>query len=349
MPTATPVVPCSADLDAALRRAIIRVIPAYYARSPEEQERYRLNLDRNQDFRIRQSLLKTLFGFDAADEEAMDEILREFDDSQYLLLNSALLPLYGIGEDHFFLNESMAEGVTLLDFETVGDYARDDHEFQEKARKEDSPDYQAKPYRGNLSPCWARLNLDGTFHYATLYSLAGFLSDAIEETGMERIETLIPHRFVEGKRHGQREEGGYRYDMRVDAGGQEAPLEELQRRFHEYQNARYECLLDRLDTEGARKVFLRRDPASSDPQLRVIFSDKTALDAVRFKHFVRDCRAIEGQIADLDILADQERSQATDFLEGEFRDIQANFDPTVVQLRKKRKIILAEGVAGELL
>ena len=36
--------------------------------------------------------------------------------------NSTLLPLQGIGEDNFFLNEYLSTDVTLLDFNTVGAY-----------------------------------------------------------------------------------------------------------------------------------------------------------------------------------------------------------------------------------
>jgi hypothetical protein len=34
-----------------------------------------------------------------------------------------LLPFQGIGENYFYLNEWLADGASLLDFETLGDYA----------------------------------------------------------------------------------------------------------------------------------------------------------------------------------------------------------------------------------
>ncbi len=88
----------STEHQSALRRAVIRVIPEYFALPPAEQERYRLNIPEDQEFRTRQALLKTLFDIDVADEDAMEDCLRDFDDKQYLLLNSTLLPLQGIGE-----------------------------------------------------------------------------------------------------------------------------------------------------------------------------------------------------------------------------------------------------------
>jgi hypothetical protein len=38
------------------------------------------------------------------------------------LLNATVLPLTGIGEDNFFLNELCAEGESVLSFGTVYDY-----------------------------------------------------------------------------------------------------------------------------------------------------------------------------------------------------------------------------------
>ena len=125
----------SSDREAILRRAIIRAIPEYYSWPKTEQERYRLSVPKEQDFLIRQAVLRSLFGIEVETEEVLNEVMKGFDDEHYLLLNSTLLPFQGIGENDFFLNEWPANGITLLDFETVGDYARDDYEFQEQARK----------------------------------------------------------------------------------------------------------------------------------------------------------------------------------------------------------------------
>lgn len=75
----------------------------------------------------------------------MEALLDSLDDAQYLLLNSTILPLQGSGADSFFLNESLPDDQTLLDFETLGDYARDDHQFQKHARKQEDPKYVSGP------------------------------------------------------------------------------------------------------------------------------------------------------------------------------------------------------------
>ena len=48
-------------------------------------------------------------------------------------LNWARLLTAGIGEDYIYLNESMAEGKTLLDFPTLYDYDYADYVFQRRS------------------------------------------------------------------------------------------------------------------------------------------------------------------------------------------------------------------------
>jgi hypothetical protein len=344
--------PTQTDKDAFLRRAIIRVWPDYFSWPEGERERRRLQRSREDDFRMRQAIVQSLFSHDVRSNEELNALLDSFDDAQYLLLNSTLLPLQGIGADDFFLNESLPEDKTLLDFETLGDYARDDHRFQEQARQQDDPNYVIRPYRGDLHHSWARLHIDGVFYYADLSSQAGYLVDALDGLGFDRIQSLIPHEYVNGPNHGKWEGKGFLYDKRIDAHGLEGQLEELQRRFYDYMNKRHEDLLNLFDKTAQERVYLldridRSHP--DDPRMDFVFSDKTTLDAVRFRHFMSDCRLLAGDNRELETQLDHERRAALAFLEESHRDITEHFDPTVVALRKKRKIILADGKLKDLL
>lgn len=336
------------DRHAVLRRAIIRAEPEYYAWSPAQQERYRLTIPEERKFLIRQTVLRSLFGRDVDTAEAMREVLEGFDDEQYLLLNSTLLPFQGIGDNDFFLNECSAEGTRLLDFATVGDYARHDHELQEQARKTEDPIYEVRPFQGDLFPCWARLNIDGEFHYATIVSLARYLADRLDSAGSERIRSLIPHRYIAGSDHGKREKGGSLWDMRVEAGGMEPQLDELQRRYYEYLGDCHSRLLERFDDQGARRVYIERTEQGVERNTEFVFSDQRALDAVRFRRFWADCQRIAGDSAELAVLIDEVEQAAFRFLEEQFRDIQNNFDPSVVPFRKKRRIIVADRALDDL-
>ncbi|MDO9104347.1 MAG: hypothetical protein Q7U57_05235 [Methylovulum sp.] len=173
------------------------------------------------DLRIRQLMVNVLFGIKTPNRDDLETALDSFDGGQYLLLNSTLLPLTGIGDDAFFLNEYFSENSSLLDFETVHDYDYADHVFQESIRQQDDPNYTAKPYRGSLYYRWARLQINGVFHYANLCMLAGYVHSKLEEFGFDKINGLISHEYVEGKNHGKRESQESLFDMRVDAGGLE--------------------------------------------------------------------------------------------------------------------------------
>lgn len=337
------------EWNAVLRQAVIRVKPDYFALSETEREYYRLRLNTEDDFRIRQTVIKELFGIAVSMTEELDAILETFDDSQYLSLNSTLLPLQGVGEDNFFLNEYLPTDVTLLDFSTVGDYARDDHRFQEQARKQEDPEYKTRPYRGDIYRCWARLIIDGTFHYADISSLAGYLTDALDELGFDRIDELVPCQYINGPEHGKREDTGYVYDKRLDANGLEGQLQALRDRYYTYMSGRYEALLDRFNTSPTTCVYMRNRTRDNEPHMDFVFSDATAMDAVRFRHFVRDCQCIAGDPAEVDNLIEQEKHLALDFLANTYKDIMDNFDPTVVMLRRKRKIILANEKLKDLL
>ena len=71
------------------------------------------------NFRIRQTVLKALFHIQADTSERLDAAFAAFDEAPYLLFKSTLLPIMGIGMDSFFLNEELADTTTILDFETL--------------------------------------------------------------------------------------------------------------------------------------------------------------------------------------------------------------------------------------
>ena len=93
----------------------MRVKPEYFSWPPDVQERYRVRMPDADDFRIRQAVFKALFHIQADTKERMDAAFDSFDEAQYLLCNSTLLPIMGIGADSFFLNEYLGDNTTILD------------------------------------------------------------------------------------------------------------------------------------------------------------------------------------------------------------------------------------------
>lgn len=333
---------------AAVRRAIMSVVPEYFSWPTEVQERYRATLPHEDYLRFRQALLKIIFDIKTTSGDVKSE-LEDFSDGNYLLLNSAMLQLTGIGDDCFFLNESMADNTSLLDFETVYDYDYADHCFQETMREKDDPAYIAKPYRGTLYDRWARLHINGIFHYATLYLLASYVNSRLEEVGSNKIDELIPHQYVDGKNHGKREGSGTIFDMRIDADGLEGQLDELKGRYYAYLFVRCDMMAADFDTKSMKQVYCIDTSRGGDPHMDFVFTDKTTLQAVRFRKFTADCQAIKGNPDELAALIETECQAMLGFLEQAHQDIMAHFDPKVVKLRKKNKVILSDVAAKDLL
>jgi len=326
----------------------MRMNPDYFGWSLEAQERYRMSMPEHDAFRLRQALLQALFGLYAKTDEDLSKISDQFGDEEHLVFNRALLPAAGVGEDSFFLNEYLGEGKTLLDFDTLYEYDYDDHCFQEQARKDDTPDYVMKPYRGALYQRWARLFIDGAFHYASLCMAAGYVYSNLDQFGQKKVSTLIPHRYVNAKDHGKREGKGTIFSQRLDAGGKEAQAEELQRRFWDYLSQRYDALCIEFDGQARKAVYMEDKSRPYDPHMNFIFSDKTALQAVRFRHFMRDCCSLIADRAELDAVINRERQALDAYLESACRDILTNFDPKVAPFRKKNKVIIADGALDDL-
>lgn len=293
----------------------MRVNQDYFGWSLEAQERYRLSMPDQDAFRLLQELVKALFGLHAKTDEDLSKISDQFGDEEHLVFNRVLLPAAGVGEDFFFLNEYLGEGKTLLDFDTLYEYGYDDHCFQEQARKDEALEYVMKPYRGALYYRWARLFIDGVFHYASLCMAAGYIYSRLDEYGQEKLSTLIPHRYVNAKDHGKREGKGTIFSQRIDADGKKAQAEELQRRFWDYLSQRYYALRTEYDGQARKAVYMEDNSRPHDPHMNFIFSDKTALQAVRFRQFMRDCRPLVADRAELDAVISREHQAVDAYLD----------------------------------
>jgi hypothetical protein len=80
--------------------------------------------------------------------------------------------------------------------------------------------------------------------------------------------------------------------------------------------------------------------SETDNQIHFIFSDKTAMAAVRFRHFLCDCRNLERDRSALTALESREFAAVGRFLDAEYRDIQQHFDPKVSRMKKRRRVLV---------
>lgn len=312
--------PLAQDRDAILRHAITQVKPAYFSWPIEEQEKYRVALPPDEWFRIQQIVLRALFQTEVTTEDELDATKRSLNDAQHALRNGTLLPLYGVGDDFFWLDENLGDR-TLLDFATLYDYDIWDHRFQEETRKDESPEYVPQMYRGSLYLACARLLIEGRFNYAMLSMAAGYLRSQIEEAGYQQMQKLIPHHHVDGERHGRRTKTGTIWDQRIDAGGMEGQLQELRSHFWSYLDARYAELRQEFDSSAATAVWMIDRSTPEENRVHFVFSDKTALQHVRLRHFVHDCRSRHLDVAMLEDATERERFEAERFLSDSYAKI----------------------------
>lgn len=301
------------ECDAILRDAIMQVKPEYSTWSIKEREKYRVAPPPDEWFRVRQIVLRSLFRIEVATQDEMDAALKGFSNAQRALMSGTLLPLRGVGDNFFWLNESLGDK-TLLDFSTLYDYDIWDYRLREDARRKELAAYASQPYRGELYLSSAHLFINGRFHYATLSMAAEYLRCAIAEAGYRKLQNLIPHRYINGKRHGKRTQSRTIWDRRIDAGGMEVQMEKLGGRFWRYLNDRYSEWQQEFDCSARGAVWLLDRSTPDENHAHFVFSDRTALQHVRLRHFMFDCRS---RLQDPEILentAESEKSAVERFL-----------------------------------
>ena len=330
----------------AARKALIAADARYYAWTPEEQERFRVTMSEDARCRVQRVLLDDLLDIKCRTDE-VDEAWKNVSLTDLNPLNWARLLTTGIGEDYIHLNECMAEGKTLLDFPTLYDYDYADYLFQEEARKRDFPDYGGIAYYAYQHPSWVRLLIHEQFYYSTFTSLATYVLDEIESAGEEIIQQLIPHEYVDGKNHGKQEQGGFLWDVKIDAAGQEAQLDELRSRWYGYQRKRW-LALSKSNVQRPPAVYVHDKDWNDDPHRFFVFTNERTLKQIRWRHFLSDCKSLVADYAEVEKFVAEEIDRANSWLLENLRDIQENFNPAVVKLRKKRKVILTESALDDL-
>jgi hypothetical protein len=326
-----------------LRRAVMVAKPEFFTWPTQEQLRYRVDLPDHDREAIIVALLR------GAGQRRPAALAKLESHGRIALplqnqINEWLLPLCGIGEDAFVLNEHMTEGESILEFETLHAYDVHDHAFQQAARKEHDDPYVPEPYTGALHASWARMLLNGRICYLTLSMASWHLCGTMEEAADEEIRRLVPHRHVRGPEDGAVEGEMLRWDIRVDASGQEALLEALRRRVWAEQDRRRRELGEAFQKQRSGATFFDDNPWPGEgpeaQNLHIVFTDPAALAAVRFTSFLRNCRDLERPWSELQALESHESEHMRAFVKAQHDDLVQNFDPKVVPLRKKRKILM---------
>ena len=323
-----------------LRKAIIKHIPEYFSWNEARQEKYRANLPDDVLNNIKCYLINQLFGLTPKTEDEMDDVLESLTEEQLTQINAEALPIYGIGEDKFFLNESFGDGVTVLDFETLYDYDFNDHKFQQKEKLKESKNYVVKPYYGSLNFTWARLFINNDFYYGMLSMMSDYINNKLDIIGSDYIDDLIPNEYVPGPNHGKSQGEAFVYDMKRNANGLEGQLDELNARFWKYLDVTKSRLNIEFDKTN-QDLFLIDESKEGDPCVHFIFRNKSVLKSIHFKTFMKNCNALEQtNHEEIKIKIDVEKDLLIQFLKSEFVDIIENYDSKILKFKKKRKILI---------
>jgi len=189
-------------------KALKAADPHYYSWSAQRQEAIRATMDRFASRRVDVVLLKEILDVHCTAENVR-ELWSDVPLSEINNLNWAKLLTVGIDEAMTFLNESLAENISLLDFKTLFDYDYDDYLFQEEANTKELKRYTPRDYYALRFSRWARMIINDQLYYATLYSSAIYLTESLDDHGNDIIQTLIPHEYIDGKNHGKREKGAF--------------------------------------------------------------------------------------------------------------------------------------------
>jgi len=330
----------------AARKGLMVADSHYLAWPKEQQERFRATMSEKARQKVECVLIDSLLGIKCTPQE-LSNTWDEIPLPKLNALNWAILLTQGIGEDYIYLSEYMAEGKSLLDFPTLYDFDFNDYQFQEEARKQECPDYEGADYFAFQHSCWVRLLIQDQFYYASFMSLATYFLDEIESAGNDYIDQLIPHKYVDGENQGKPEAGGFLFDMKLDAEGLEAQLEELQSRWYIYQRERW-YTLSKLFSDLPPAVFRVDQNSDKDPYCYFIFNNASTLKQIRWRHFLSDCTQLMTDFSVMEEQLEKEIGEARSWLTENHRDILKNFDPKIIKLRKRNKIVLSPRALEDL-
>lgn len=189
--------------------------------------------------------------------------------------------------------------------------------------------------------------VDAIWRDLPLTSLATYFVDEIESAGDDLIGQLIPHKYIDGADNGKAEKGGVLWDIKLDANGHEGQLDELRKRWYGYQQQRWIELSETFNPLPPA-VYTQDQDWDNDPHRLFIFNNAETLKQIRWQHFLSDGHRLMSEHTTLHEKLKQEVARATSWLTENYQEIIQNFDPTVVKLQKKRKIILSSQVRDDL-
>jgi hypothetical protein len=251
-------------------------------------------LTERQDARIRLHVGRKLFDRKFRGNADLDRFIDKGDyaetSAKKYRLSQELLPVDGIGDDSFFLNEYYSdEGPKLSGFETMRSWDEYGHDRQEQFYAEEGQRPNGvQPYEGSLLWDWGRWLEGGRLVYGNLSVAIWHLQAALEDYAGDLARERYKTEWIEGPEHGKKTEGGYRWDMVEIPHGSGALRFAADRVAHVvikfWAAGPYK---ERISASGTWVSRIRRE---EDGEIKedVVFSNVEAMDRARFRHWLAD-------------------------------------------------------------
>ena len=352
------------DPESIARKALIYANPLYLSLQSTEQADYRINRPEADDVKIVSYIEKAIADYmnnhlddlPVFNQSGSFEFENEDEKEEYWLSEIAvflknwvnLLACSGVGVP-FVFNELNAEKKDLLKKNfTLKDYHIGQVDIQQKLT-EDEP-FPEDKYKFFYWSAWVRLITDGKFYYGTICSVADYINCNVKDYAETIINKLIPHEFVEGENNNQKTDGGFTWDYRVDAGGKEKQLDELNNRWHKYQKIMTDAI-DKKQEKLAPKVFIKTEFQNGtlvDPHITIIINNLKAGEMLTISRIMEDISMVESDFAEVEKLISRQNAKAKAFIEEQYQDIEENFDPTIVKFKKRMKVVIAPNTFDNL-
>ena len=198
-------------------------------------------------------------------------------------VNKELCLTEGIGDDHITITE-LGSYRRISSFKNMLEWEIKNWKFQEDAFFKDLGYYRCGTeynIHRSLSGDWCRFIENDQLVYGTISSLGSHLYYHAEDILCDLINKLIPHEIHMDHLKDNRME------LRVDAGGREEELKNIERRMYDYlANNLHNDISPLLTISGIIKIDDFSKPCDLDSN--IIFCDVSDLKNVRFKHFLND-------------------------------------------------------------
>jgi hypothetical protein len=307
----------------------------YLLLSEREQEKYRIdNLENLYDKFSSFIMEKAFNGKDPEDDFSYDE--KE-------IFNEAMLYALGVGKNKLWFNEFNHEEV-VRKFKNLYDYDYDNHVFQ--SNPENKPDVNIPEYKMRLNGCWARAFINDTFSYLSLNSIASHISFELENFANDIVDELIPNRFVEGKDNNKETEGGFLWDMKIDANGLEGQYDELVNRKYTILNDFFIRNQENFNNQAMNCIWFEYKHYEGDdsPVLNIVFSNKEILKSIEFETFEDSCKEFLVKDNRLEEIIKLQKITLKRVIEEAYNDVMKNYNPKIIKLKKKMKIVIAKDI-----